>query len=167
MFRKSSAQSSVFEVDNYFPDVLPEHDWCFTFRERVLPLIDEQKFRHLYCESDGRPNASIRTMVSLLIFMGLEQYSWRGTEIQFARRLDWLIATNMPLGHAQIDHTTLFKFYQRLEADDTARKLFVELTEAFYSSLWNVAEKATHRLLLYSWLAQDIVSLWLIQRDHP
>ena len=110
MFRKSTNQSSIFEVNNYIPEALPEHDWCFTFRERVLPLIDEQKFQHLYCEAEGRPNASIRTMVSLLIFMGLEQYSWRGTEFQFARRLDWLIATNTPFGQAQIDHTTLFKF---------------------------------------------------------
>ncbi len=74
MFRESTTQSSMFEVNNYFPDALPEQDWCYTYRDRVLPLIDEEKFRHLYCESEGRPNASIRTMVSLLIFMGLEQY---------------------------------------------------------------------------------------------
>jgi len=53
--------------------------------------------------------------------MGLEQYFLRGTEFQFARCLDWLITTNTPLDQAQIGHTTLFKFYQRLEADDTAR----------------------------------------------
>jgi predicted translin family RNA/ssDNA-binding protein len=153
MFRKSTTQSSIFEVNNYFPDALPEHDWCFTFRERVLPLIDEEKFRHLYCESDGRPNASIRTMVSLLIFMGLEQYSWRGTEFQFARRLDWLIATNTPFGQAQIDHTTLFKFYQRLEADDTARELFVELTDAFIKACGtSVKKQRTDSFYIHGWL---------------
>jgi hypothetical protein len=153
MFRKSSAQSSIFEVDNYFPDALPEHDWCFTFRERVLPLIDEEKFRHLYCESDGRPNASIRTMVSLLIFMGLEKYTWRGTEFQFTRRLDWLIATNTPFGQAQIDHTTLFKFYQRLEDDDTARELFVELTEAFIQACGTSLKKQrTDSFYIHGWL---------------
>jgi len=153
MFRESTAQSSIFEVNNYFPAALPEHDWCFTFRERVLPLIDEQKFRHLYCEADGRPNASIRTMVSLLIFMGLEQYSWRGTEFQFARRLDWLIATNTPFGQAQIDHTTLFKFYQRLEADDTARELFVELTETFIQACGTSLKKQrTDSFYIHGWL---------------
>jgi hypothetical protein len=153
MFRKSTTQSSIFEVNNYFPDALPEHDWCYTYRERVLPLIDEEKFRHLYCESDGRPNASIRTMVSLLIFMGLEQYSWRGSEFQFARRLDWLIATNTPFGQAQIDHTTLFKFYQRLEADDTARELFVELTEAFIKACGTSLKKQrTDSFYIHGWL---------------
>jgi hypothetical protein len=153
MFRESTAQSVLFEVNNYFPDALPDHDWCYTYRERVLPLIDEDKFRHLYCESEGRPNASIRTMVSLLIFMGLEQYSWRGTEFQFARRLDWLIATNTPLGQAPIDHTTLFKFYQRLEADDTARELFVELTEVFIQACGTSLKKQrTDSFYIHGWL---------------
>ena len=153
MFRESTAQSSVFEVNNYFPEALPDNDWCFTFRERVLPLIDENKFNHLYCESEGRPNASISTMVSLLIFMGLEQYSWRGTEFQFARRLDWLIATNTPLGQASIDHTTLFKFYQRLEADDTARELFVKLTEAFIKACGTSLKKQrTDSFYIHGWL---------------
>jgi len=153
MFRESTTQSSVFEVNNYFPDALPEHDWCFTYRKRVLPLIDEAKFQHLYCESEGRPNASISTMVSLLIFMGLEQYSWRGTEFQFARRLDWLIATNTPLGQGSIDHTTLFKFYQRLEADDTARQLFVKLTEAFIKACGTSLKKQrTDSFYIHGWL---------------
>jgi len=153
MFRKSATQSSVFEVNNYFPDALPEHDWCFTYRKRVLPLIDEAKFQHLYCESEGRPNASIRTMVSLLIFMGLEKYTWRGTEFQFARRLDWLIATTTPFGQTSIDHTTLFKFYQRLEADDTARELFVELTEAFIKACGtSVNKQRTDSFYIHGWL---------------
>ena len=153
MFRESTAQSSLFEVNNYFPEALPEHDWCYSYCERVLPLIAEDKFRHLYCEAEGRPNASIRTMVSLLIFMGLEQYSWRGTEFQFARRLDWLIATNTPLGPAPIDHTTLFKFYQRLEADDTARELFVELTEAFIKACGTSLKKQrTDSFYIHGWL---------------
>ena len=58
MFRKSTTQSLLFEVSNYFPEALPEHDWCYSYRERVLPLIAENKFQHLYSESDGRPNAS-------------------------------------------------------------------------------------------------------------
>ena len=65
MFRRSSPQSSVFEVENYFPEALPKDDWCFTYKNWVLPYIDEEKFRHLYSEDKGRPNAPIKTMVSL------------------------------------------------------------------------------------------------------
>ena len=108
MFRRSSPQSSIFEVENYCPQALPQDDWCFTYKTRVLPLIDEEKFRHLYCEDEGRPNASIKTMLSLLIFMGMEKLTWRGVEFLYPRRMDWLIATNTPFGEAQIDHTTIF-----------------------------------------------------------
>ena len=153
MFRETSAQSSVFEVENYFPGALPESDWSFTYRDRVLPLIDESKFKHLYSETDGRPNAPIRTQVSILIFMGMEELTWRGAEFQFPRRVDWLIATNTPMGAAAIDHTTLFKFYQRLEADDTARELFTELTEKFIEACGTSLKKQrTDSFFIHGWL---------------
>ncbi len=110
MFRKTSTQSSIFEVENSFPDALPEDDWSFIYAKHVLPLIDEEKFKHFYSETDGRYNTSIRTMISLLIFMGQETLNWRTTEFQFPRRLDWLIATKTPIGQARIDHTTLLNF---------------------------------------------------------
>jgi hypothetical protein len=40
-------------------------------------------------------------------------------------------ATYTAFGEANIDHTTLFKFYQRIEKDDTAYNLFKELTASF------------------------------------
>jgi len=64
MFRKTSAQSSMFEIQNYFPGALPKNDWSYTYRKRVLPLINEEKFKDLYSESERRPNASIRNIVS-------------------------------------------------------------------------------------------------------
>jgi len=153
MFKKTSPQSSIFEVENSYPDALPENDWCFTYAKHVLPLIDEEKFKHFYSETDGRYNASIRTMISLLIFMGQEKLNWRAAEFQFSRRLDWLIATNTPIGQAQIDHTTLFKFFQRLENDDTARELFVELTNSFIEACGtSIKKQRTDSFFIHGWL---------------
>jgi hypothetical protein len=153
MFRLSSPQSSVFEVENYYPEALPKDDWCFIYKWKVLPLIDEEKFRHLYSEDEGRPNAPIKTAVSLLIFMGMERLTWRAVEFQFPRRLDWMIATNTPFGNARIDHTTLFKFYQRLEVDNTARELFTELTDAFIKACGTSLKKQrTDSFYIHGWL---------------
>lgn len=153
MYCPTRPQSSLFEVENYFPGALPENDWCFTYQTRVLPLIDEEKFKHLYSESEGRPNAPIKTMVSLLIFMGTEKLNWRAVEFQFQRRLDWLIATKTPLGEAQIDHTTIFKFYQLLETDDTAGKLFTEITDAFINACGTSLKKQrTDSFFIHGWL---------------
>jgi predicted translin family RNA/ssDNA-binding protein len=70
-----------------------------------------------------------------------------------SKPLDWLIATNTPLGQAQIDHTTLFKFYQRLENDDTARELVVELTEAFIKACGtSIKKQRTDSFYIHSWL---------------
>ena len=153
MFRPSSRQSSVFEVENYCPDVLPKDDWSFIYKWKVLTLIDEEKFHHLYSEDEGRPNAPIKTAVSLLIFMGIEKLTWRGVKFQFPRRLDWMIATNTPFGKARIDHTTLFKFYQRLEVDNTARELFTELTDAFIKACGTSLKKQrTDSFYIHGWL---------------
>lgn len=154
MFRESTTQSSIFEVDNYFASALPESDWCQIYKNKVLPLIDENKFKHFFSDSAvGQPNSSVRTTVSLLIFMGMEKLTWRGTEFQFQRRLDWLIATNTPFGQGSIDHTTLFKFYQKLEEDDTARELFVELTDTFIEACGTSTKKQrTDSFFIHGWL---------------
>jgi len=153
MFRPTSTQSSFFEADHYFPGILSNDDWSFIFKERVLPLIDEEKFRHLYSETEGRPNASIRTLISLLIFMGNEKLTWRTGEYLFPRRIDWLIATATPMGEARIDHTTLFKFFQRLEKDDSCRELFVEIMDAFIKACGtSVKKQRTDSFYIHGWL---------------
>ncbi|HHE37832.1 MAG TPA: hypothetical protein ENL20_04585, partial [Candidatus Cloacimonetes bacterium] len=92
MFRETSSQISFFQPEISYPDVLPKDDWCHIFREQVYPLIDEQMFKHLYKDSKlGAPNKSIKTMVSLLIFMMLETLNWREVEDMFQRRIDWMI----------------------------------------------------------------------------
>ena len=48
-----------------------EKTWAKTFRERCLPLIDEELFRPLYCEDNGAPCKSIRVVVGALILQAL------------------------------------------------------------------------------------------------
>ena len=153
MYRPTSPQSSLFEVDLVLPDVLPKEDWCYVYREKILPLIDEEAFRPLYAASGGRPNAPIKTMVSLLIFMGLEALTWRSAEYQFARRLDWMIATNTACGDAHIDHTTLFKFYRRLEGHQVASALFTTLVKAFTKACGtSLKQQRTDSFFVHGWL---------------
>ncbi len=133
MFKETDPQLSLFQPEIMFPGILPADDWSCTYREKIYPMINEEQFRHLYHETDGAPNKSIKVQISILIFMGLEKLTWRGAANQFQRRIDWMIATCIPFGETQIDHTTLFKFFQRIESDDVAYKLFQELTATFIS----------------------------------
>lgn len=153
MFSKTSPQSSLLGVDSYLANLLPENDWSRTYRDRVLPLIDEDKFKHFYSDLKGRYNAPVRTTISILIFMGQEKLDWRKAEFQFPRRLDWIMATNTALGEASIDHTTLFKFYKRLEKDDTATNLFTDITDAFIKACGTSLKKQrTDSFFIHGWL---------------
>ena len=153
MFKETTIQSSIFEVANYHPKALPEDDWCFLYSERILPLIDEKIFKPLYSETHGRYNASIKTMVSLLLFMGTERLNWREAEYQFPRRLDWLAATQTPIGDGYIDYTTLFKFYNRLEDNDVAQTLFNNLTNRFIELCGtSVKKQRTDSFFIHGWL---------------
>ena len=90
MFRRTSPQLSFFEPKTLFPLILPADDWSYIYREKIYPLIDEDKFRHLYHEIEGAPNKSIRSQISILIFMNKERLTWREAEFQFQRRIDWM-----------------------------------------------------------------------------
>ena len=153
MFRPTTTQSSLFDPVNYFPGILPSDDWSFIYRHKIFPLIDEDKFKPLYSETGGAPNKSIKVQVSILIFMGIEQINWRQAEFLYPRRIDWLNATYTPFGEAQIDHTTLFKFYQRLENNETAYELFKELTNQFIVECGvSTAKQRVDSFFMHGWL---------------
>lgn len=153
MFKKTSPQLSFFEPNMVFPGILPADDWSYIYRDKIYPLIDEDKFRHLYDETWGAPNKSIKVQVSLLIFMSIECFNWREAEYQYQRRIDWMNATYTSFGEAKIDHTTLFKFYQRIEKDDTAYKLFKELTSSFILECGvSTRKQRVDSFFMYGWL---------------
>ncbi len=154
MYRKTSSQLTLLEPVTLMPGLLPDDDWSFVFKDKILPRIDESKFKHFFQEQGGAPNKSIRTQVSLLIFMALEKLTWREVEFMFMRRIDWMNATCTDFGKAFLDHTTLFKFFQKLEKDDTAYKLFAELTNTFIQEC-NVStgKQRVDSFFMLGWLA--------------
>lgn len=154
MYRRTSPQLTLTEPAFAFPGILPDDDWSFVYKLKIWPFIDETLFKHLYERQGGAPNVSIKLKMSLLIFMALEELTWREVEFMYMRRIDWMNATYTDFGDAFIDHTTLFKFYQQLEQDDAAYKLFVELTERFIDEC-NVSTKKQRvdSFFMLGWLA--------------
>ncbi len=153
MFRPTTLQSSLFDPVTFFPGILPPDDWSFIYRAKIYPLIDEEKFRPLFSETGGAPNKSVKAQVSILIFMGIEKTNWRQAEFLYPRRIDWLNATCTPFGEAGIDHTTLFKFYQRLENNDAAYKLFKDLTGRFIAECGvSTSKQRVDSFFMHGWL---------------
>lgn len=131
MYRVTSPQLTITEPTFLMPGILPKDHWSFVYKDTIWPLINEDKLKHLYVEDRGAPNISIKLKISLLIFMALEEFNWRQVEEMFMCRLDWINATYTEFGKAFVDHTTLFKFYRQLEDDNSAYRLFVDLTNTF------------------------------------
>jgi hypothetical protein len=155
MFRRTSPQLSLFEPKTLFPSILPADDWSYIYREKVYPLIDEDKFRHLYHEIEGAPNKSIKSQISILIFMNKERLTWREAEFQFQRRIDWMNATYTAFGEANIDHTTLFKLFQKLEDDEACYQLFKELTATFIvECAVSTSKQRVDSFFMHGWLAK-------------
>ncbi len=52
-----------------------ENSWAKVFADELFPKIDEEPFRVLYCEDNGRPNTPINVMVGASIIKELLDYS--------------------------------------------------------------------------------------------
>ncbi len=110
--------------------------------------------------------------------MGMEKHTWRGAEFQQTRRLDWFIATHTSVEETPLDHTTLFKFYNRMETSSAARNLFEKLTIRFAQACGTSVKKQRtdsffihgwlHRLSLY-WLFKETLRVFLqnLRKQKP
>jgi hypothetical protein len=88
MFRQTSSQRPLFAVENRLDAgkrTRLERGWGHQYRASALPLIDETLFARFFHENNGRPNKSVRLVVSVLIFKemfdltddeALEQLEW-------------------------------------------------------------------------------------------
>jgi hypothetical protein len=153
MYRSTSPQLSFLEPNIMIPGILPQDDWSYIYEAKVYPRIDENKFKSLYKDKGGAPNKSIKLLISILIFMAIEVLNWREAEFQFQRRIDWMNATHTPFGGAYVDHTTLFKFYQRLEGNDKAYQLFKDLTKIFIEECKvSTKKQRVDSFFMFGWL---------------
>jgi hypothetical protein len=124
MFRPRDAQSSLFSSSMLLPDDKRERlerDWPGEFRRSVLPLIDEEVFRDLFCQDNGRPNKPVQTIVGVLVLKEIEDL----TDMQALYRLDfdlgWHVALDLEPEEAHCCQKTLHTFRARIMANDRAR----------------------------------------------
>ncbi len=81
MFVPTDGQRSLLECEFLLPPAKVDRlkkSWAEPFRERILPLIDEEVFRDAYDPGNGRPNTSIRLLVGL-----------QGGEVRLESPLGW------------------------------------------------------------------------------
>jgi hypothetical protein len=138
MFKKREAQTSLFSSSHLLPDEKRERlerDWPGQFRRNALPLIDEEAFRDLYHEWNGRPNKPVQTVIGVLLLKEMNDL----TDAEALGALDydlrWQVALDLDPSEAHTCQKTLHNFRAKLMESDKGKLLFEEMTGKIISAL--------------------------------
>ena len=130
MFRKTSPQRPLFAVENRMDPVKRsrlEKTWAHPFRSHALPLIDEAKFARFFDPDNGRPNKSVRLVVSVLVLKEIFDL----TDLEALEQLEfhgaWHYALDVLPEEAHTCQKTLHNF-RALLLDDEGAGLFESTT---------------------------------------
>ena len=131
MFRKTDPQRSLLECEFLLPPEKKarlEKSWAKPFRDRILPLIDEEVFRDAFCEDNGRPNKSIRLLVCIHLLK--EWYDLTDEEVleHLEFNLQWHYALGITAEQAHTCQKTMHNFRVLLMGSDRAKKEFEHVT---------------------------------------
>jgi hypothetical protein len=101
-----------------------EKTWAHQYRTHALKLVDETRFAKYFDADNGRPNKSVRMVVSVLVLKerfdltdeeALEQLEWNGA---------WHYALDLEPEEAHTCQKTLHNFRTKLIEDDSGAGLF-------------------------------------------
>jgi hypothetical protein len=131
MFRLTSPQRPLLGAEHRVSEEKRrrlEKSWAHHYRVSALPLIDETKFQRFFDEGNGRPNKSIRLLVSVLIFKDLFDL----TDSEALSALEWDISWHYALDvepeEAHTCQKTLHNFRVKVLGDDAGASLFEDTT---------------------------------------
>ncbi len=131
MYRATSPQRPMFGVEQWMGPAKRarlERSWAHQYRSHALALIDESRFAKYFDADNGRPNKSVRLVVSVLVFKerfdltdeeALEELEWNAA---------WHYALDITLEEAHACQKTLHNFRVKLLRDDEGAGLFESTT---------------------------------------
>ena len=127
MFRKTAPQRPLFSVEATLDATKRtrlERTWAHQYRSHALPLIDETQFAQYFDPANGRPNKSVRLVVSLLVLKEMFDL----TDLEVLEQLEWNTAWHYALDltpeEAHLCQKTLHNHRTLLLADDQGAELF-------------------------------------------
>jgi len=172
----------MYGVEHRFADPAKrerlQRSWAHAYRSQALPLIDESLFAKYFHEDNGRPNKSVRMVVSVLVFK--ERFDL--TDEEALEHLEWNSAWHYALDvepeEAHACQKTLHNFRAKLLADDQGAGVFesttARLVEAAGLRTGRQRQDSTHilsniKLLTRLGLFVQTVTQFLetLRREHP
>ena len=133
MFVPADGQRSLLECEFLLPPAKVarlKKSWAEPFRERILPLIDEEVLRDAYDQNNGRPNTSIRLLVGLHLLKAWNDLTDEQVLEHLEFNLQWHYALGVEPAPAHVCEKTLHNFRHKLMGSDRAQALFERVTRA-------------------------------------
>lgn len=131
MYRPTSPQRSLFGVEHRLDEAKRgrlEKTWAHAYRSTGLGLIDESRFAKYFDPANGRPNKSVRLVVSVLVLKEV----FNLTDAEALEELEWNLAWHYALDvvpeEAHTCQKTLHNFRKLLLDDDQGAGLFESTT---------------------------------------
>jgi hypothetical protein len=116
---------------------LEKNHWAGSFRHKALPVLlaNEQTFRPLFCEDNGRPNKPVAAMLGVLILKETFDLTDEAALDQFEFNASWQYALDVEPDEAHICQKTLHNFRVKMSAAEaegvlTYSALFDEIVRA-------------------------------------
>ena len=155
-----------------------ERTWAHQYRSNALPLIDETRFAKYFDPDNGRPNKSVRLVISVLVLKEV----FNLTDAEALEELEWNMAWQYALDitpeEAHACQKTLHNYRGMLLGDDEGAGLFesttARLIEASGLRTGRQRQDSTHilsniRLLTRLGLFVDTITQFLeaLRKEHP
>jgi len=182
MFRRTSPQRPLFGIEHRIMDpdkrARLEGTWAHQYRNHALPLIDEERFAKYFAVDNGRPNKSVRMVVSVLILKEIKNLTDQEALEQLEWNAAWQYALDITPEEAHTCQKTLHNFRKLLLDDDEGAGLFegttARLIEAAGLRTGRQRLDSTHivsniRLLTRLGLFVDTITTFLkeLKKVHP
>jgi hypothetical protein len=181
MFRRTPPQRPLFGVEHRVDDVKRarmEKTWAQPYRTKALGLIDENRFAKYFDPANGRPNKSIRLVVSVLILKEVFDLTDQEALARLEWDLLWHYALDLLPEEAHTCQKTLHNFRRRLLDDDQGAGLFesttAKLIESAGLSTRRQRQDSTHilsniKILTRLGLFTETITQFLkaLRKEHP
>lgn len=131
MFRPTDPQQSLLECRFLVPPAKKERlekSWAQVFRDRILPVVDEEVFRDCFHESNGRPNKSIRLLMGVHMLKEWDDLTDEQVIEAVEFNLLWQHALGVEPEDAHVCQKTLHNFRVRLLENERAAEMFDRIT---------------------------------------
>jgi hypothetical protein len=181
MFRRTSPQRTLLGVEYRLDPVKRarlERTWAHQFRSHALGLIDETRFGKYFDPDNGRPNKSVRLVISVLVLKEIFNLTDSEALAELEWNLAWHYALDITEEEAHACQKTLHNFRTLMCRDDQGAGLFegttARLIEAAGLRTGRQRQDSTHivsniRLLTRLGLFAQTITQFLeaLRREHP